>query len=64
MVRISFEALLARAILLFFLASLKSRGFEKHFWAEIASRVHQFTGGIWGVICVNFASVANGKHIK
>ena len=51
---ISFYTLLRAAVLIIPQGVLKRREFKKHFWAEMAARVHQFISGTWGRFCDTF----------
>ena len=51
---ISFDTLLRAAVLIIPQGVLKRREFKKHFWAEMAARVHQFISGTWGRFCDTF----------
>ena len=52
---ISFDTLLRAAVLIIPQGVLKRREVKKHFWAEMAARIHQFIGTIWGRFCDTFA---------
>ena len=48
MEKMTFDTLLRAAVLIIPQRVLKRREVKKHFWAEIAARVHQFVWGITG----------------
>ena len=52
--KMTFDILLRAAVLIIPQGVLKRREVKKHFWAEIAARIHQFIGGIWGRFCDTF----------
>jgi len=60
MEKMTFDTLLRAAVLIIPQGVLKRREFKKHFWAEIAARVHQFVWGITGEklnqFCINLSS--------
>ena len=52
--KMTFDILLRAAVLIIPQGVLKRREFKKHFWAEMAARVHQFIERIWGRFCDTF----------
>ncbi len=46
--------LLRVAVLIIPQGILKTRKDKKHFWAEMAARIHQLTRGMWGRFCDTF----------
>ena len=54
MEKMTFDTLLRAAVLIIPQRVLKRRELKKHFWTEMAARVHQFISGTWGRFCDTF----------
>ena len=55
--------LIRAAVLIIPQGVLKTREFEKRFWAEMAARIHQLIREMWGIFCGTFVldNTSNGS---
>ena len=51
---IDFDILLVRAVTAILPGLFRTQKYMKQFWAEIAARIHQFIGGMWGGLRATF----------